>query len=86
MDPSTDYEARMQADIARLQSAKGVNVRAWFRANKVLVIVFASYLALMGIYAAIAVANGDPPGAGILVGAFAGPIVMLRILLRVRRR
>jgi hypothetical protein len=84
VDP--DYEARMQADIARLQSAKGIDLRGWLRANKPLALVFLAYLGIIAVYAGISASMGESPGAGVLFGAFFGPIVMLRIYLRVRRR
>jgi hypothetical protein len=80
-----DYEARMQADIARLQAAKGVNLRAWMRANKALVWVFAGYLVTIGVCAGFAVVRGDPPGGGVLAGVFIAPLVFLRIYIRWRR-
>lgn len=84
MDP--DYDARMQADIARLQSAKGIDMRGWFRANKRLVLVFLAYLGIIALYAGISASMGESPGVGVLLGAFFGPIVLLRIYLRARRR
>jgi hypothetical protein len=84
VDP--DYEARMAADIARLQSAKGVDLRGWLRANKSLLLVFLAYLGIIAVYAGIAASMGEPPGAGVLLGAFFGPLVLLRIYLRARRR
>jgi hypothetical protein len=40
----------------------------------------------MGIYVGVAMANHDPPGSGILLGVVMGPLVMLRIAVRFRRR
>jgi len=81
-----EYEARADADIARLQAAKGIQVRAWLRENKTFVLVLVAYLAVIGLYAGFAVANGDNPVAGALVGIFFGPLVILRIYVRFRRR
>jgi hypothetical protein len=80
-----DEDARMQADIARLQAAKGVNLRAWFRANKMLVWVFLGYVVIVGACAGFAIAQGDSPGGGVLAGVFIAPLVFLRIALRWRR-
>jgi hypothetical protein len=80
-----EYDARVDADIARLQAAKGIQVRAWFRENKTFVLVLLVYLAVIGLYSGFAVANGDNPVAGALVGIFIGPLVMLRIYVRFRR-
>jgi hypothetical protein len=74
------YEAKMAADIAKLQGAKGVQLGAWIRANKILVIVFAVYIAAV-------VAAGivfQSPGASI-AAVFVAPIVALRLYLRWRR-
>lgn len=81
-----DYEARLAADIARLQGAKGVQLGAWFRQNKALVAIFAVYFGLIGAFAAYAVSRGDSPMGGVLVGVIAGPLVMLRTYLRWKRR
>lgn len=89
MTPGTpgtpEYEARMQADIARLQAAKGVSPRAWIRENKTLLLVFVGYLALVSVWGFVAYANGDPPGGGLLMGIFLTPIVGLRVYLKFRR-
>jgi hypothetical protein len=82
----TSYDQRMEADIARLRAAKGIQPRAWLAANRGLALVFLGYLALIGVYAAIAYARGEPVGGGVLVGVFFGPLVLLRVVLRWRRR
>jgi hypothetical protein len=76
----------MAADIARLRAAKGIQVRAWLAANRRLALVFLAYLAVVALYGGIAYARDQPIGSGILVGVFFGPIVLLRIALRARRR
>jgi hypothetical protein len=81
-----EYEAKMQADIARLQAAKGVQVRQWLRQNRTLVIVFAVYFTIIGASMAVGVFFFDaPPGLGILIGAFVVPLMMLRIWIKIRR-
>jgi hypothetical protein len=76
-----EYEAKVAADIARLQGAKGIQLGAWIRANKILVIVF-------GVYIALVVGAGivfQHPGASI-IAVFWVPIVGLRLWLRSSRR
>ncbi len=80
-----EYEAKLAADIARLQAAKGINPRAWLRENKGLLLVFVAYLAVVGVFVGIAVARGDSPGGAALVGVFVAPVVMLRVYLRWKR-
>ena len=70
----------MAADIAKLQGAKGVQLGAWFRANKILVIVFSVYIVLV-VGAGIVFQH---PGASI-IAVFWVPIVGLRLYLRGRR-
>lgn len=73
------YEAKMAADIAKLQGAKGIQLRAWARENKLLVAVFAVYLTLV-------VAAGFVWGpAASLVAVFWLPIAAFRIFMRQRR-
>jgi hypothetical protein len=83
-----DAEARFQADVARLQAAKGIQVRAWFRENKTLVLVFLGYFVAVSIVAGVLVARGESPGPAILFAIFSTPVVALRVFLRwrVRRR
>ena len=76
----------MNADIARLQAAKGVSPLAWLRENKTLVLVFLGYLGVIGIWGGVSYIQGAPPGAGILLGIFIGPLVALRVYLKFRRR
>ena len=83
---STSYDQRMESDIARMRAAKGIQPRAWLAANKGLVAVFLGYLAFIGVYAAIAYFRGEPVGDGVLVGALFGPLVLVRVVLRWRRR
>lgn len=71
----------MAADIAKLQGAKGVQLGAWLRANKILVIVFAVYVVLV-IGAGIVFQH---PGAS-LIAVFWVPVVGLRLWLRGQRR
>jgi len=80
-----DADARFQADVARLQAAKGIQVRAWLRENKTLAIVFAVYLATIAVIAGVFIAKGESPGGAILAGVFVGPLVMLRLYIRFRR-
>lgn len=80
------YDEAMARDIARLRSAKGIQPRAWLRANRSAVLVFLGYLAIIATYAGIAYARQQPVGEGVLVGVFFGPLVVLRIVLRWRRR
>ena len=75
-----DYDARLQADIARMQAAKGIQLGAWMRANKTLVVIFAVYIVAV-IGAGIAFQN---PGASI-AAVFVVPLVALRIYVRMRR-
>jgi len=81
-----EYEARVAADIARLQAARGIQVRAWLRENKRFGVVLAAYLGIIALYAGIMAARGEPPIAGVIIGVFFGPIVMLRVYARSRRR
>jgi hypothetical protein len=81
-----DYEARLAADIARLQSAKGIQIGAWLRDNKTFVFVLLAYFAIIGLYAGLAAWRNENPMVGVLLGVFFGPIVLLRIYLRWRRR
>jgi hypothetical protein len=75
-----EYEAKMAADIAKLQGAKGIQLRAWARENKLLLIVFAVYLSLV-------VAAGFVWGpAASLIAVFWVPIAGFRIYLRHSRR
>lgn len=80
-----EYEAKLAADIARLQAAKGINPRAWLRENKGLLLAFVAYLAVVGVFVGIAVARGDSPGGAALVGVFVAPVVMLRVYVRWKR-
>lgn len=82
---SPEYEAKVAADIARLQAAKGIQIRAWIRENKAFLPFIGVYFAIIAAYGGIAYAKGDPPGAGLIFGVFMGPIVMLRMWLRWRR-
>jgi hypothetical protein len=84
--PNTDADARMAADIARLQAARGVNLRGWFRENKVLVAVFACYLALVGAGTTFAWLQGHEIGPALLFFVFFTPLGALRIYVRLRRR
>ena len=83
---SPEYEAKLQADIARLQAAKGIQLRAWMRENKTLVVVLALYLGVVGLYSVIALARGESPLVGAVIGTFFGPLVLLRGWARWRRR
>ena len=76
-----EYEAKVAADIAKLQGAKGIQLGAWIRANKVLVLVFAVYIVVV-IGAGIVFQH---PGASI-IAVFWVPIAGLRLFLRGRRR
>jgi hypothetical protein len=80
-----EYEARVAADIARLQAAKGVQIRAWIRENKMFLVVLAAYLGIIGLYAGIMAARGEDPMVGVFIGVVFGPFVLLRIYLRWRR-
>ena len=71
----------MAADIAKLQGAKGVQLGAWIRANKILVVVFTGYILLV-IGAGIVFQH---PGASI-IAVFWVPIVAFRLYLRSGRR
>ena len=81
--PPPDPDAAM---IARLQGAKGFRPGLWLRENKVLVIVFGVYFAVIGASTAIYVGMGESPGPALLVSIFVAPLVMLRMYVRWRRR
>jgi hypothetical protein len=74
-----EYEAKVAADMAKLQAAKGIQFRAWVRENKVLVIIFT-------VYVAAVIAAGiifQSPGASI-IAVFWLPFVALRLYRRRR--
>jgi hypothetical protein len=79
------YEAKLAADIARLQAAKGISPRAWLRENKTLLLVFLAYLAVVLTFVGVAVAKGESPGGAALVAIFVAPVVMLRVYVRWKR-
>lgn len=84
-----EYEARMQADIARLNAAKGVQLRAWLRENKGVTIAFGLYLLVIVAVAGVGMLKGWELGPALLFAMFVSPFVLLRMAIswsRVRRR
>ena len=76
-----EYEAKLAADMAKLQGAKGIQLGAWIRQNKILVVVFVVYIAAV-IAAGVIFQH---PGAS-LIAVFWLPIAAIRIFARSRRR
>ncbi len=77
-----EYEARMQADIARLNAAKGVQMGAWLRENKGVAIAFGLYLGVVAVVVGVGLLKGWELGPALLFGLFISPFVLLRIALR----
>lgn len=80
-----DAEARFQADVARLQAAKGIQVRAWIRDNKPFAVAMAVYLATVAAIGGVFIASGESPGGAILFGVVVAPFAMLRVYVSWRR-
>jgi hypothetical protein len=76
-----DYEARMQADIARLNAAKGVQVRAWLRENKGVAIAFGIYLAVVICSMTVALVSGYELGPALICAMVISPFVLLRLAI-----
>ena len=81
-----DYEAQLAADIARLQSAKGIQIAAWLRENRTLCLILLAYAAVVGSYVFITWIIGAPVGLGVILGVIFGPFVLLRMYTRWKRR
>jgi CHASE2 domain-containing sensor protein len=80
-----EYEAKMAADIARLNAAKGFQVRAWFRENKAFALVIVGYVVFVSLCIGLAMARGISPGAGAIAGVVVFPLLALRMYARFRR-
>ena len=69
-----EYEARVAADMAKLQGAKGIQIRAWLRENKVFALILGIWLGgtLIGV-----LLTGNP-----LIGALAVPLIAFKVYAR----
>lgn len=74
-----EYEARLQADIARLNAAKGVQLLAWLRENKGLSFAFGIYFLVVVAIASVALLNGYELGPALLCAMIVSPFVLLRV-------
>lgn len=79
-----DHDAKLAAEIARLQAARGIQIGPWLRENKMFLLILAGYFMLVGVYAAVATARGQSPIAGAIIGVLVGPVVILRMYGRWR--